>query len=833
LRHHTETVLRDRYDVVVVGAGLGGMTAASLLAKRELSVLMIEQQSKPGGSCTSFKREDCVFDVGTAMIYGFGEKGFRPFRFLMNELEEPIEIVAHRTLARMTFEGQEIVFWPDVDRFLEELYRLFPEEKAGLRAFYSDLYKLYENIVIKNEVIVPPSEFSPRQGLRRLLSDPLGIWRMQKLLSTSTRDLLEHYFHTEGIFTFFDKLCSAYCYTTAAETPAVLAATMFLDNHIGGVYFPAGGAQMLPNKIERGFERYGGRVLYSCLVDEILIREGRAYGVRLEDGREILADRVVANATVWNIYGKLVRPEHIAPERLAWVRSLVPTYPSMTLYMVVDPAAVPEGAFPWEIFIENRKVIDSSDLTLYINSLVDKTLCPEGKLVVMAISPNLNRWPSPTDPDYRSPTYLAHKENEAEGMVDQIEQHFPGFRRHIQTLIIGTPSTIERYLLKNGGAVGGPKNMIGQEMLKRLHARSEWKNLYFCGDSTVMSTGAPATVVSGVGAANMVLRDLRKEEYDTRRYSRQYVHFVDLPYRRHRPLPDEALSLETVPLLAAECQWCEEPACQVGCPAGIDVPGFLRRMEAQNYAGAARLLRQRNPFAEVCGFTCGPDAGCQSVCFRRSFAGRPVRVDELQRWVCRTAGAEGWPPPISRPRGRQVAVVGTSVTGLTCAYYLGLMGCRVDLYDQAELPGSRLLQTLLSLSVPQDTIERDLKGVLAHHIHFEGGSGVGGSQDLRRHLQSGDPTYLALAPTDDSARHLTEVLGEHWLQAVDAGTRQGAGSPGAFVSSAYLETEQSVVAMVAEGRRVALEIFQFLGAAIHSPVRESGNSPRAAPGSRG
>lgn len=105
-----DVMLRNHYDVIVIGAGLGGMTAASLLAKRGLTVLMIDQQNKPSGSCTSFKREDVVYDVGTAMIYGFGEKGFRPFRFLMNELEEPIDVVAHPTLARMTYEGQPIVF---------------------------------------------------------------------------------------------------------------------------------------------------------------------------------------------------------------------------------------------------------------------------------------------------------------------------------------------------------------------------------------------------------------------------------------------------------------------------------------------------------------------------------------------------------------------------------------------------------------------------------------------------------------------------------------------------------------------------------------------------
>src|SRR5512144_2974176 len=95
-----EAVLRNHYDVIIVGAGLGGMTAASLLAKRGLSVLMIDQQNKPGGACTSFKREDHVCDVGAAMLYGFGKKGFRPFNFILNELEETIEMVAHSTLTR-------------------------------------------------------------------------------------------------------------------------------------------------------------------------------------------------------------------------------------------------------------------------------------------------------------------------------------------------------------------------------------------------------------------------------------------------------------------------------------------------------------------------------------------------------------------------------------------------------------------------------------------------------------------------------------------------------------------------------------------------------------
>jgi prolycopene isomerase len=806
-----DSVLKDRYDVIVVGAGLGGMTAASLLAKRSLSVLMIEQQNKPGGACTSFKREDHVFDAGAAMLYGFGEKGFKPFRFLMNELEEPIEVVAHATLARMTFEGHEIIFWPDIDRFLEELFPLFPEEKDSLREFYADLYKMYVNIVIKNEVISPPSEFSPRQGLRSLMSDPLAILRMQKLLSTSTKDLLKNYFHTPGIFNFFDKLCSAYSYTTAEETPAVMAATMFIDNHIGGVYFPAGGAQMLPNTIEKAFERYGGHVLYRQLVDEILIQNGEAYGVRLKNGVEIRAERIVANATVWNIYGKLVRQEHITPERLIWAQSLVPTFPSMTLYMVVDREAIPRGTYPWEIFIENREVIDSSDLTLYINSLVDTTLCPPDHLVVMAIAPNMCEWPHPDGPGYHSVEYEAQKQCEARRMIDQIEQHIPGFRRHIHTLIIGTPTTIERYLLKNGGAVGGPKNQIGQEMLKRLHARSEWKHLYFCGDSTVMATGAPATTVSGVGAANVILRELHLQEYDSRKFPQQFVRFVNQPYRRPDYRPFDTLTDQNANLAAAQCQGCQPPECVVRCPAGIDIPGFLRRMEAKNYAGAACLIREKNPFGEVCGITCPADRFCQRDCTRREFAGAPVRIAELQRWVCAEAGEAGWIKSDRPPSGPKVAVIGGGPSALSCAYYLTLAGSDVKVFAPEDRPGGKLWVKSASDPLLKAALEHDVQGLLSSGIGFHGGQSLGNNLDLNDIPGNFIAFYLPEAGTEDYTSVYTDWLGNNWRNSLDLQTHQIAGHPGVFIGEEFLMNGVTVVEAAARGRAVAAAICQFLG----------------------
>jgi len=780
--------LRERYDVIVVGAGLGGMTAASLLAHRGLSVLMIDRQAKPGGACTSFKRKDVVYDVGAAMLYGFSNKGFKPFHFLMNELNEPIDMVAHPTLARMTIENRPLVFWPDVEKFIDELAEIYPEERQGLRAFYHDLYSLYEHIVIQNEVIVPPSEFSRRQLLNSLLPNPFKMLRMQKLLTTSTLTLLKKYFHSDAIIDFYDKLCSAYCYCTAAETPAVLAATMFLDNHIGGVYYPAGGAQMLPNKIEKAFERDGGETLYGITVDEILIRAGKAYGVRLEDGREILGERIIANATVWNIYGKLVRPEHIPPARLTWAQGLVPTFPSMTIYMTVDREALPEGILPWEVFIENRKEIDSTDLTLYINSLVDETLGPPGQMVIMAISPNLCRWPAPGDPEYQSAEYYAQKNREVQRMLDQIERHFPGFRGHIRSLIAGTPATIERYLLKNHGAVGGPKNQLGQEMLKRLHAHSEWKNLYICGDSTVMATGAPATVVSGFGAANRVLRDLRKKEYGARKYDGSVVHFVDLPYCRPKVDPDEPITQDNAWLFAARCQWCEQPDCVRDCPAGIDIPGFLRRMEAENYGGAARIIRRRNPFGETCGYACTPNPPCEQNCYRRQFSGRAVRIAELQRWACQVASQDGWLAGESRRSPSRLAVISASPGMASCAYYLALTGLQVEWVCPGSNPAAEIYNRVSRGDLPREAFERDIEGILL------AGVTVHPFQALPA-VETWPDIFAAVMVSACEVQELPASIG-NWA--------------GLFALKDYQAANDTVAGAAADGRKTAEIVDQFL-----------------------
>jgi prolycopene isomerase len=589
-----------------------------------------------------------------------------------------------------------------------------------VRALYGYLRRLYTDVIASQQMVVPPTELPPQENLKKLLRHPLAMLASLRMLSQPAEQVIRRFVKDPELLAFFDKLCSVYVYCTARETPAILAATMFVDNHVGGAYYPARSPQVYSSTLEKALEDAGGQCLYGRRVDEILIEDGRCAGVRLADDTVVRSGAVIAGVTVWNLYGKLVRPEFQKPGRAEWARALVPTYASLVLYIAVKAEAIPPGTLPVEMLIADIEGVNQGDLTLYISSLDDPSVCPPGTHIITTIAPSPEHWPRPWDKDYRSAVYREHKAAAVERTLAQIETRFPRLRENIILMEAGTPATIERYTLKNGGAVGGPRQAIGQQLMKRLHAQSDWPGLFLCGDSTVMGMGTPAVTVSGVGAANLALRAAGRPEYGRREFAAQRVHIVK--GRPLAPLPGagETLDADRALRLARECQYCEAPGCARGCPTGNDTRNVMRRIEARNFAGAARALRATNPLAEVCGYLCRPGPACERRCIRRTFADGPVRIAEIESWVCREAGEHGWPADAPEPARRTAAVIGSGPAGLSGAYFLARAGWNVTLLDERPELGGSLLDVAAE-ALPIDALKRDIAGVLRSGVNFSTG----------------------------------------------------------------------------------------------------------------
>ena len=569
------------YDAIIIGAGLSGLTAASLLAKRGLKVAVFEKSYNPGGSCGVFKRGHVTFDIGAAMLYGFGEKGFNAHRFVFNSLEEPIDMLRHDFLYTVNFKGEKINFWADVAKFADELSDIFPGEKNNIHRFYNDMLKMYQHVMVEAPSYTTADETDGRAALKSMLKHPLSYARFLGFLNQSARSLLEKYFKDPEIFKFFDKLTSTYCYATVEEAPAVLAAVMFVDNHVGGSYYPAGSTLFVPGKLEKVIEENDGEMLLEQEVVSIIFENDKPAGVVLGDGSVVKAPNLIYAGTVWNLYAKLIDSKHTSAQRRTWAEKQVPTHPSVVLYSVVKRDIIPEGTSPIEMLVGNPDKLDESEVTAYILSIDDRTLCAENEHTVLAIGPTFQNWQTEDDSAYKDKKQLEEKR-----LIEVLEKRFPGFGQSVLFTELATPRTIERYTMKNGGAVAGPKQMLGQHMFKRQHTRTDWDNLFCCGESTVMGTGTPTVTTSGLSAANALLKKLGLEPFVYRPNMPNYVRMVKKPFTADKLFESYPETERGIMREAMRCRLCEQPGCTAG--AASDVRGIMRRVVAGNFVGAKK-----------------------------------------------------------------------------------------------------------------------------------------------------------------------------------------------------------------------------------------------------
>lgn len=250
---------------------------------------------------------------------------------------------------------------------------------------------------------------------------------------------------------------------------------------------------------------------------------------------------------------------------------------------MVDAKVIPKDTAPLEMQVGNPKHLDESEVTAYILSIDDHTLCGEDEHIVTAIGPSFETW-HPED----KKLYLAQKKREEERLIQVLEKRFPGFKNALRYQELATPYTIERYTLKNGGAVAGPKQQLGQHMFRRQHIRTKWPELYCCGESTVMGTGTPTVTVSGVSAANAILKKHKLEPYSFNKGMKSYVNIVNKPIEKEQLFSNASNEEKALMEAANRCHFCEHPTCAK--VKDLDVRGIMRRMVNGNFVGAKKIL---------------------------------------------------------------------------------------------------------------------------------------------------------------------------------------------------------------------------------------------------
>ena len=185
--------------------------------------------------------------------------------------------------------------------------------------------------------------------------------------------------------------------------------------------------------------------------------------------------------------------------------------------------------------------------------------------------------------------------------------------------------------------------------------------------------------------------------------------------------------------------------CVGQCPAHVDIPGYIALIRAGRYADAVALIRKDNPLPAACGLIC--EHPCEAQC-RRAMVDGPINIRGLKRYAVEHEG-EIPAPKRAEPTGKRVAVVGGGPSGLTCAYYLSIMGHAVTVFEQRKRPGGMLRYGIPSYRLPRETLDREIEGMLKAGFEIKTGVSVGKDISFEALRGQYDAVYLAIGAHSD------------------------------------------------------------------------------------
>ncbi len=181
------------------------------------------------------------------------------------------------------------------------------------------------------------------------------------------------------------------------------------------------------------------------------------------------------------------------------------------------------------------------------------------------------------------------------------------------------------------------------------------------------------------------------------------------------------------------------------CPAGVDIPGYMALVGAGRCADAIRLIRKDNPFPTACAYIC--EHPCEARC-RRRMVDDAINIRGLKRYAVDHAGVVP-NPPCAPPTGKKVAVIGGGPSGLSCAYYLALMGHSVTIYEERKQLGGMLRYGIPSYRFPRKLLDQEIESILSTGIQVYTGMTVGKDIWLEKLQHEYDCVYIAIGAHQD------------------------------------------------------------------------------------
>lgn len=499
--------MSEKWDVIIVGAGIGGLTAAAMLVKAGLRVLVLERSPHPGGTAYVYNRKGFTFPMGPL---GFSTPSL---------VGETLNLLDGGDLKLSQIQYRIKAFDLDIPislpfpKMIKELTGLFPTEDKSVKQFFKDMEEMTSAIQfpdhdLNHSILEKAAKRSARDYLSGLVND----WRLRRVLGTQGTQ--EPY----------------------SSLPLLSATWNLMSNE--GVWYPEGGMRLLCERlvqaiIERQENRGGfGEIRLGTEVKEIRVGKGGVSGVTLNDGMKIDTAAVISNADYKTTFMKLIDPNALLEDWLQAIVHAKQTSSNLQVCVGVDAKKVDLFSYKnGDRLIYRRSQEDSledvdwsadeikpenlagQELEVSLLSKNDKMLCPEGAEVIVIRTEAEHSHFKRFRPSWRKRLsgYQDYKIRLGRALVQEVENIIPGLEKAVLIMDVATPLTFEEQGGRSGGAVAGwswnYEDCI--DYLPRECVRTPIKGLYMAGYqgfSSIFMGGVPTAMESGKRAAQAVLQ---------------------------------------------------------------------------------------------------------------------------------------------------------------------------------------------------------------------------------------------------------------------------------------------------------------------------------------
>ncbi|MEO6718778.1 MAG: NAD(P)/FAD-dependent oxidoreductase [Ferruginibacter sp.] len=526
--------LKSFYDVVIIGAGVGGLTAGAFLSKAGFSVCILEKEPHAGGYLAGFRRKDFRFDTAIHWLNQCHPEGLVSRLFDVLGSDHP-KAIQQKRIRRYKGDDFDYLLTNNPDEWRDQLIAEFPHDKKGIERFFKAAKKLGTSF--KNYSLVFRSEetmsfFERLLNKRRLLDFvipfiPYITYSGEKGLKKG----LKRFFKDEAIHKIF-----------SSETELLGCLIP-----IGWAYHgdfqspPKGGGQVIPEWLQHVIRYYKNDLFFKCSVKQVLLQNNTVTGVQFEHrgkAHTVNCKYVVAACDVETLYEKMLPVDAIAAKMKAKLRKAEMYSSSVTVSIALD---CPAEAFGFNeelvhIASENASFDDhhggdplKSEISILAPSLRDKSMAPEGygtlTLFMPAYMDFQNNWHTKNDAAGNYITGEAYEELKkeiAEVIIRRVEEKVaPGLRSHILFYDVATPVTHYRYTGNKNGTMMGAKPGRENMQNKIAHYQTPVKNLFLGGHWAELGGGVPIAVKAGTNAALMILKKENRKAFNS------LTHYLD------------------------------------------------------------------------------------------------------------------------------------------------------------------------------------------------------------------------------------------------------------------------------------------------------------------